>query len=193
MCLWLFPCRLTPLQKELYKRFLRQAKPIETLQEGKINVSSLSSITSLKKLCNRKYNTLSTTVILKYRLKRNTQHRGNVLSMLLSNHLVLVGNTNHCSVSQTQRSSMTSVWRARKALRERWICFHPATALKLWSLSSLVRTRTTHTALVGLQMRPDEQHDGPPREGLWLGNWWNCYKEVINCCVLLWGLAHSCV
>ncbi|XP_019123536.2 DNA repair and recombination protein RAD54-like [Larimichthys crocea] len=45
-------CRLTPLQKELYKRFLRQAKPIETLQEGKINVSSLSSITSLKKLCN---------------------------------------------------------------------------------------------------------------------------------------------
>ncbi|XP_045905125.1 DNA repair and recombination protein RAD54-like isoform X1 [Micropterus dolomieu] len=45
-------CRLTPLQTELYKRFLRQAKPIETLQEGKISVSSLSSITSLKKLCN---------------------------------------------------------------------------------------------------------------------------------------------
>ncbi|XP_042368806.1 DNA repair and recombination protein RAD54-like isoform X2 [Plectropomus leopardus] len=45
-------CRLTPLQSELYKRFLRQAKPIETLQEGKISVSSLSSITSLKKLCN---------------------------------------------------------------------------------------------------------------------------------------------
>lgn len=52
--MWLFPCRLTPLQTELYKRFLRQAKPIETLQEGKISVSSLSSITSLKKLCNRK-------------------------------------------------------------------------------------------------------------------------------------------
>uniref|UniRef100_A0A4W6CVA6 DNA repair and recombination protein RAD54-like n=1 Tax=Lates calcarifer TaxID=8187 RepID=A0A4W6CVA6_LATCA len=47
-------CRLTPLQTELYKRFLRQAKPVETLQEGKISVSSLSSITSLKKLCNRK-------------------------------------------------------------------------------------------------------------------------------------------
>nr|XP_046248389.1 DNA repair and recombination protein RAD54-like [Scatophagus argus] len=45
-------CRLTPLQTELYKCLLRQAKPIETLQEGKLNVSSLSSITSLKKLCN---------------------------------------------------------------------------------------------------------------------------------------------
>ncbi|KAF0042468.1 hypothetical protein F2P81_006000 [Scophthalmus maximus] len=39
-------------ETELYKRFLRQAKPVETLQEGKISVSSLSSITSLKKLCN---------------------------------------------------------------------------------------------------------------------------------------------
>lgn len=47
-------CRLTPLQTELYKRFLRQAKPMENLQEGgRINVSSLSSITYLKKLCNR--------------------------------------------------------------------------------------------------------------------------------------------
>ncbi|XP_030583572.1 DNA repair and recombination protein RAD54-like [Archocentrus centrarchus] len=45
-------CRLTPLQTELYKHFLKQAKPIETLQQGKISVSSLSSITSLKKLCN---------------------------------------------------------------------------------------------------------------------------------------------
>ncbi|XP_023363628.1 DNA repair and recombination protein RAD54-like [Otolemur garnettii] len=45
-------CRLTPLQTELYKRFLRQAKPAEELREGKISVSSLSSITSLKKLCN---------------------------------------------------------------------------------------------------------------------------------------------
>uniref|UniRef100_A0A3Q1FR95 RAD54 like n=1 Tax=Acanthochromis polyacanthus TaxID=80966 RepID=A0A3Q1FR95_9TELE len=45
-------CRLTPLQTELYRCFLSQAKPIETLQEGKISVSSLSSITSLKKLCN---------------------------------------------------------------------------------------------------------------------------------------------
>ncbi|XP_010870626.1 DNA repair and recombination protein RAD54-like [Esox lucius] len=46
-------CRLTPLQTELYKLFLRQAKPLETLQQqGKISVSSLSSITSLKKLCN---------------------------------------------------------------------------------------------------------------------------------------------
>ncbi|XP_074236853.1 DNA repair and recombination protein RAD54-like isoform X4 [Saimiri boliviensis] len=45
-------CRLTPLQTELYKRFLRQAKPAEELHEGKMSVSSLSSITSLKKLCN---------------------------------------------------------------------------------------------------------------------------------------------
>ncbi|XP_059945737.1 DNA repair and recombination protein RAD54-like isoform X5 [Mesoplodon densirostris] len=45
-------CRLTPLQTELYKRFLRQAKPAEELREGKMSVSSLSSITSLKKLCN---------------------------------------------------------------------------------------------------------------------------------------------
>ncbi|CAB1324051.1 unnamed protein product [Coregonus sp. 'balchen'] len=44
---------LTPLQSELYKLFLRQAKPLQTLQQqGKISVSSLSSITSLKKLCN---------------------------------------------------------------------------------------------------------------------------------------------
>ncbi|XP_035582824.1 DNA repair and recombination protein RAD54-like isoform X2 [Zalophus californianus] len=45
-------CRLTPLQTELYKRFLRQAKPAEELREGKMSVSSLSSITLLKKLCN---------------------------------------------------------------------------------------------------------------------------------------------
>uniref|UniRef100_A0A8C5Q6U1 DNA repair and recombination protein RAD54-like n=1 Tax=Leptobrachium leishanense TaxID=445787 RepID=A0A8C5Q6U1_9ANUR len=45
-------CRLTPLQSELYKRFLKQAKPVEDLNNGKMSVSSLSSITSLKKLCN---------------------------------------------------------------------------------------------------------------------------------------------
>ncbi|XP_015743898.1 DNA repair and recombination protein RAD54-like [Python bivittatus] len=45
-------CRLTPLQAELYKYFLMQAKPAEDLKEGKMSVSSLSSITSLKKLCN---------------------------------------------------------------------------------------------------------------------------------------------
>uniref|UniRef100_A0A665T022 RAD54 like n=1 Tax=Echeneis naucrates TaxID=173247 RepID=A0A665T022_ECHNA len=45
-------CRLTPLQTELYKHFLRKAKSVRTLQEGKISVSALSSITSLKKLCN---------------------------------------------------------------------------------------------------------------------------------------------
>ncbi|XP_025782479.1 DNA repair and recombination protein RAD54-like [Puma concolor] len=45
-------CRLTSLQTELYKKFLRQAKPAEELREGKMSVSSLSSITLLKKLCN---------------------------------------------------------------------------------------------------------------------------------------------
>ncbi|KAJ8279404.1 hypothetical protein COCON_G00064700 [Conger conger] len=45
-------CRLTPLQTELYKQFLKQAKPAEELQKGKISMSSLSSITTLKKLCN---------------------------------------------------------------------------------------------------------------------------------------------
>ncbi|XP_068095683.1 DNA repair and recombination protein RAD54-like isoform X2 [Hyperolius riggenbachi] len=45
-------CRLTPLQAELYKLFLKQMKPAEELNEGKMSVSSLSSITSLKKLCN---------------------------------------------------------------------------------------------------------------------------------------------
>ncbi|XP_016014555.1 DNA repair and recombination protein RAD54-like isoform X4 [Rousettus aegyptiacus] len=45
-------CRLTPLQTELYQRFLRQAKPADEFREGKMSVSSLSSITSLKKLCN---------------------------------------------------------------------------------------------------------------------------------------------
>lgn len=45
--------RLTPLQAQLYKNFLKQAKPVEELKGGKISVSSLSSITSLKKLCNR--------------------------------------------------------------------------------------------------------------------------------------------
>ncbi|CAI5777252.1 repair and recombination RAD54-like [Podarcis lilfordi] len=45
-------CRLTPLQADLYKRFLKQAKPAEELKEGNMSVSSLSSITSLKKLCN---------------------------------------------------------------------------------------------------------------------------------------------
>ncbi|XP_038649942.1 DNA repair and recombination protein RAD54-like [Scyliorhinus canicula] len=48
-------CRLTSLQSELYKLFLKQAKPaieMEQSHSGKMSVSSLSSITSLKKLCN---------------------------------------------------------------------------------------------------------------------------------------------
>ncbi|XP_069591982.1 DNA repair and recombination protein RAD54-like isoform X2 [Ranitomeya imitator] len=45
-------CRLTPLQLELYRRFLKQVKPAEELTSGRMSVSSLSSITALKKLCN---------------------------------------------------------------------------------------------------------------------------------------------
>ncbi|XP_038616441.1 DNA repair and recombination protein RAD54-like [Tachyglossus aculeatus] len=45
-------CRLVPLQTELYRRFLNQARPAEELREGPGSVSSLSSITTLKKLCN---------------------------------------------------------------------------------------------------------------------------------------------
>ncbi|CAL1572573.1 unnamed protein product [Knipowitschia caucasica] len=45
-------CRLTPLQTRLYEHFLQQNNPVEKLQDEKINVSSLSSITTLKKLCN---------------------------------------------------------------------------------------------------------------------------------------------
>ncbi|XP_030061736.1 DNA repair and recombination protein RAD54-like isoform X3 [Microcaecilia unicolor] len=45
-------CKLTPLQMKLYRHFLKQAKPAEELSGGKMSVSSLSSITSLKKLCN---------------------------------------------------------------------------------------------------------------------------------------------
>uniref|UniRef100_A0A452VGF3 DNA repair and recombination protein RAD54-like n=1 Tax=Ursus maritimus TaxID=29073 RepID=A0A452VGF3_URSMA len=55
-------CRLTSLQTELYKRFLRQAKPAEELREGKMSVSSLSSITLLKKLCNRERDIRSKTL-----------------------------------------------------------------------------------------------------------------------------------
>ncbi|XP_023663173.2 DNA repair and recombination protein RAD54-like [Paramormyrops kingsleyae] len=45
-------CRLTPLQTELYKQFLRKAKPVEKLQQGNISLSALSSISFLKKICN---------------------------------------------------------------------------------------------------------------------------------------------
>ncbi|XP_075800678.1 DNA repair and recombination protein RAD54-like isoform X2 [Microtus pennsylvanicus] len=72
-------CRLTPLQTELYKRFLRQAKPEEELREGKMSVSSLSSITSLKKLCNRKM------LVLDYILAM-TRSRSSDKVVLVSNY-----------------------------------------------------------------------------------------------------------
>lgn len=46
---------MSPLQTELYRRFLGQAEPLGALREGKLSVSTLSSITSLKKLCNRTF------------------------------------------------------------------------------------------------------------------------------------------
>ena len=48
-------CYLTPLQKELYKMFVSsKAAQCELTKKGEVAVSSLSSITQLKKLCNRK-------------------------------------------------------------------------------------------------------------------------------------------
>ena len=48
-------CHLTPLQKELYKMFVTsKAAQCELTKKGEVAVSSLSSITQLKKLCNRK-------------------------------------------------------------------------------------------------------------------------------------------
>ncbi|XP_064625416.1 DNA repair and recombination protein RAD54-like isoform X2 [Lineus longissimus] len=44
-------CRLTPLQRELYKRFV-DSKECQLTSNGKVALSSLSSITQLKKLCN---------------------------------------------------------------------------------------------------------------------------------------------
>ncbi|XP_033103595.1 DNA repair and recombination protein RAD54-like [Anneissia japonica] len=44
-------CRLTSLQSDLYKRFVR-SKSTEITSNGKVSVSSLSAITHLKKLCN---------------------------------------------------------------------------------------------------------------------------------------------
>ncbi|XP_045147837.1 DNA repair and recombination protein RAD54-like isoform X2 [Echinops telfairi] len=72
-------CRLTPLQTEVYRRFLKQAKPAEELCEGKMSVSSLSSITSLKKLCNRKM------LVLDYILAV-TRSRSNDKVVLVSNY-----------------------------------------------------------------------------------------------------------
>ncbi|XP_070562643.1 DNA repair and recombination protein RAD54-like [Ptychodera flava] len=46
-------CQLTPLQTELYKRFVAsKAAECKLTSNGKVSVSSLSSITQLKKLCN---------------------------------------------------------------------------------------------------------------------------------------------
>lgn len=49
-------CRLTPLQSALYNLFVNsKAAKLEETKNGKMAGSSLSSITQLKKLCNRKW------------------------------------------------------------------------------------------------------------------------------------------
>ena len=49
-------CRLTPLQIELYKMFCK-SNNIDELGDAdvKLSNSTLSAITQMKKLCNRKY------------------------------------------------------------------------------------------------------------------------------------------
>ncbi|PVD23054.1 hypothetical protein C0Q70_16316 [Pomacea canaliculata] len=54
-------CRLTSLQMALYKSFVKsQAAKCEMETDGKVSVSTLSAITQLKKLCNRKVVVLDT-------------------------------------------------------------------------------------------------------------------------------------
>lgn len=51
-------CKLTPLQTDLYNCYIKHyaSKFLESDEESsKVNPSSLSAITQLKKLCNRKY------------------------------------------------------------------------------------------------------------------------------------------
>lgn len=49
-------CKLTPLQIDLYNSYIKHyaSKFLESEEVGKVNPSSLSAITQLKKLCNRK-------------------------------------------------------------------------------------------------------------------------------------------
>ena len=50
-------CSLTPLQKALYQKFVHsKAAQCDVTSNGKMALSALSSITTLKKLCNRKFN-----------------------------------------------------------------------------------------------------------------------------------------
>jgi len=49
-------CKLTDVQMKLYKSFISSKSICNELSKSdKVGVSSLSSITQLKKLCNRKY------------------------------------------------------------------------------------------------------------------------------------------
>jgi DNA repair and recombination RAD54-like protein len=47
-------CRLTTLQSDLYKLFTKSNNIDDLGKDGKISTSTLSAITQLKKLCNRK-------------------------------------------------------------------------------------------------------------------------------------------
>jgi len=48
-------CKLMPLQVQLYKKFVETGISELGASSGKFSQSALSIITSLKKLCNRKY------------------------------------------------------------------------------------------------------------------------------------------
>ena len=49
-------CKLTPLQLELYKRFVKfSLEKAETGARSNGSLTSLASITQLKKLCNREW------------------------------------------------------------------------------------------------------------------------------------------
>ena len=51
-------CNLTPLQVDLYKLFVKSSnidKIDEDAGNSKMSTTTLSAITSMKKLCNRKY------------------------------------------------------------------------------------------------------------------------------------------
>jgi DNA repair and recombination RAD54-like protein len=49
-------CKLTPLQADLYKLFVKSNNIDEMDEKSGLNSTALSAITQMKKLCNRKLN-----------------------------------------------------------------------------------------------------------------------------------------
>lgn len=88
-------CRLTHLQTALYKQFVQsKAAECQLTSNGKVALSSLSSITQLKKLCNRKFILLlsmysgslfllsyGTYLFMIFSMKRNYKHDCNQKSL----------------------------------------------------------------------------------------------------------------